>query len=300
MSDEARVGGKPDMRFDTITFMSDYGYDDEFVGVCKSVIRSIAPEVAVIDLTHGIRAHDVRAASLLLARSAQWLNPGVVLAVVDPGVGTRRRAIAVEVGGGTSVLVGPDNGLLAPAVQMVGGATKVVELVNERYRLQRPGVTFDGRDVFAPAAAYICRGVPLEEFGPTVDPNSLTPALVPVARDLPDGGRACEVLWIDRFGNAQLNVAPEDVADLGVPVRIEVGSEFSRSVRVVGAFDDLADGEVGLVVDSYGLLAVALRRRSAAEEIGLREGSEVVLRPIGVQTPVDVKIRTGDAEEGGR
>ena len=116
------------MRFDTISFLSDYGTTDEFVGVVHSVIRQIAPEVRVIDLSHHVPAHDVRSGGLTLARSAQYLAPGVVLAVVDPAVGTARRAIAVEVGDGASILVGPDNGLLAPAVAMVGGATRAVEL----------------------------------------------------------------------------------------------------------------------------------------------------------------------------
>ena len=140
-------------RFDTITFLSDYGTGDEFVGVVHSVIRSIAPEVRVIDLTHEIRPYDVRAGSLTLGRAAQYLCPGVVLAVVDPGVGTSRRGIAVEVGGGQSYLVGPDNGLLASAVAMSGGATAAIELTNPTYQLPAPGATFAGRDIFAPAAA---------------------------------------------------------------------------------------------------------------------------------------------------
>src|SRR3954447_1392346 len=156
--------------YDTISFLSDYGTDDEFVGVVKSVIRQLAPAVAVIDVTHGIAPHDVRGGALTLARSAQYLAPGVVLAVVDPGVGTERRAVAVEVGDGISVLIGPDNGLLAPAVAMVGGATRAVELTNPDYQQPAPGPTFDGRDVFAPAAAHLCNGVPLSEFGPEIDP----------------------------------------------------------------------------------------------------------------------------------
>jgi S-adenosylmethionine hydrolase len=117
-------------RYDTITFLSDYGLVDEFVGVVKSVIRSIAPDAVVIDLTHEIEPHDVRGGGLTLARSAQYLAPGVVLAVVDPGVGSDRRAVAIEVGDGQSVLLGPDNGLLASAVAMVGGADRAVALTN--------------------------------------------------------------------------------------------------------------------------------------------------------------------------
>src|SRR5688500_18743593 len=190
-------------RFDTITFLSDYGTGDEFVGVVHSVIRSIAPHVTVIDLTHEIPPYDIRAGSLTLGRAAQYLCPGVVLAVVDPGVGTLRRGVAVEVGGGQSYLVGPDNGLLASAVAMCGGATAAVELANPEYHLEAPGATFAGRDIFAPAAAHLCLGVPLEELGPPVDPLSLLPGLLPLTRD-EDGALVAEVLWVDRFGNSQL------------------------------------------------------------------------------------------------
>ena len=163
------------LRYDTISFLSDYGHDDEFVGVVQSVIRAIAPEVAVIDVTHQVPPHDVRAGGLALARSAQYLCPGVVLAVVDPGVGGARRAVAVEVGDGASVLVGPDNGLLAPAVALVGGADRAVELTEPDYQLEAPGPTFAGRDVFAPAAAHLCAGVDLAELGPEIDPAGLLP-----------------------------------------------------------------------------------------------------------------------------
>src|SRR5438270_9061425 len=142
--------------YDTVSFLSDYGSVDEFVGVCKAVIRNIAPHAAVIDLTHEIAPHDLRAGGLALARCSQYLPSGVVLAVVDPGVGTDRRAVAVEVAGGEGVFVGPDNGLLASAVAMTGGATRAVSLTNPDYQLDAPGPTFAGRDVFAPAAAHLC------------------------------------------------------------------------------------------------------------------------------------------------
>src|SRR5207237_4504276 len=158
--------------YDTISFLSDYGLADDYVGVVKAVVRGIAPHVTVIDITHEIPPHDVRAGALTLARSAQYLPRGVVLAVVDPGVGTDRRAIAVEVSEGQGVLVGPDNGLLAPAVAMTGGAGRVVSLTNADYQLPAPGPTFAGRDVFAPAAAHLCAGVDLAELGDPVDPNT--------------------------------------------------------------------------------------------------------------------------------
>ena len=188
-------------RYSTISFISDYGLQDEFVGVVHSVIASIAPDVRIIDITHNISPHNVRAASLALSRSASYLPSGVVLAVVDPGVGTNRRPVAVEIGEGASVLVGPDNGLLGPTAAMAGGVSRAVELTVERYWMPRQhelGLTFDGRDVFAPAAAHLCNGVPMHELGPAIDPASLIPGLIPVSFTDSENITA-EVLWVDRF-----------------------------------------------------------------------------------------------------
>ena len=261
-------------RYDTISFLSDYGLVDEFVGVVKSVIRSLAPHAAVIDVSHDVPAHDVRAGSLTLARSAQYLAPGVVLAVVDPGVGTDRRAVAVEVAGGEGVFVGPDNGLLASAVAMTGGAERAVALTDVEYHLEvAPGATFAGRDVFAPAAAHLCNGVPIGDLGEAIDPVSLLPGVLPLSRR--EGERVkAEVLWVDRYGNAQLNLDPDDVAHLGERLTLHVGGRV-RAARRVAAFAQLSAGEVGLVVDSYGLLAVTVDRHSAAEELALAAGDAV-------------------------
>ena len=280
-------------RFDTVSFLSDYGLDDEFVGVVKSVIRSIAPHVAVVDVTHGIPPHDVRAGSLTLARSVQYLCPGVVLAVVDPGVGTDRRAIAVEVGGGQSYLVGPDNGILAAAVAMCEGATRAVSLTEPRYQLPAPGSTFDGRDVFAPAAAHLCNGVDLLELGDEVDPATLRPGIMPVSRH-DDEGLVAEVLWVDRFGNAQLNVDPLDIDGWGDRVHMRVRGSV-RIARRVGSYAEIGTGELGLVVDSYGLLSIATDRQSAAELLAIDAGDEVVLtepsagNEAGPSVPVDLQ-----------
>jgi S-adenosylmethionine hydrolase len=262
-------------RFDTITFLSDYGTSDEFVGVVHSVIRSIAPHVGVIDLTHEIPPYDVRAGSLTLGRSAQYLCPGVVLAVVDPGVGTARRGIAVEVGDGQSYLVGPDNGLLASAVAMSGGATGAVELTNPDYQLAAPGPTFAGRDVFAPAAAHLCNGVPLSDLGPAVDPLSLLPGLMPLPSER-DGALVAEVIWVDRYGNCQLNLDPDEIDHLGPRVQLRWGDDV-RPAQRAPTYDGIAAGQIGLVVDSYGMLSVCLGRRSAADELGLHVGTEVAL-----------------------
>lgn len=282
-------------RYDTITFLSDYGRTDEFVGVVHSVIRSIAPQVAVVDLTHDITPYDVRAGGLALARATPHLCPGVVVAVVDPAVGTSRRPIAVEVGDGASVLVGPDNGVLAPAVALCGGASRAVQITNPDYRLPGEATTFDGRDVFAPAAAHLCLGVDLAELGPPIDAVSLFPAMVPLPRE--DEGRLhAEVLWVDRYGNAQLNVDPDELAPYADHVRL-VMAGGARSARRVTAFAELDDREIGLVTDAYGLVAVVLHKASAAGELGLSAGSEVTIEVLdeqgrsGIITPVDIGPR---------
>jgi S-adenosylmethionine hydrolase len=271
--------------YDTISFLSDYGTDDEFVGVVRSVVRELAPHVSVIDLTHGITPYDVRAGSLALARSISYVPSGVVLAVVDPGVGTSRRAIAVEVADGEGVLVGPDNGLLAPAVAMTGGAGRAVQLNNSDYQLQSPGATFDGRDVFAPAAAYLCNGVDLGELGDPVDADLLFPGVVPLPQ-VDETTVIAQALWTDRFGNVQLNVGPDDMppgfddviqARCSAPAAASGG--VTRVVRRVESFAAVAPGAVGLIVDSNGMLALVMDQRSAAEELGLANGDQVVLTP---------------------
>jgi S-adenosylmethionine hydrolase len=272
--------------FQTVSFLSDYGLEDEFVGVVKAVIRGIAPGAAVIDIAHQVPPHDVRAGGLVLARTMQYLPPGVVLAVVDPGVATERKAVAVEVGGGLgedgdeeprSVVLGPDNGLLAPAVALAGGARRVVALTNEEFHLPAPGPTFTGRDVFAPVAAHLCNGAELDELGEPLDPNLLMPGILPLSR-VEEGAVESEVLWVDRFGNAQLNVDPAEIDDLGSPLVLRMGERSRTAVRAV-SYAELSPGQVGLVVDSYGLVSVALDRRSAAEELRLGAGDAVRIEP---------------------
>lgn len=268
-----------------VSFLSDYGRADEFVGVCHAVMLDIAPTVRIVDITHDVPAFDVRAGALALVRAVQYLPEGVVLAVVDPGVGSDRRCIAVAVENG--YLVGPDNGLLAPAVAMLGGPTRVVELAVTEYQLPSPGPTFAGRDVMAPAAAHLSAGVPMAALGPEVDATSLTPALVPLPRDEDHGRIAGEVLWVDRFGNCQLNIAPEQLeiagASPGDALEVSFGDATTtadppaRRARWVRAFADAKPSELVLLVDSYGMCALALDRRSAATELGLRAASPVTL-----------------------
>lgn len=281
------------LRYDTISFLTDYGLDDEFVGIVRSVVRSIAPEVAVVDVTHAIPPHDVRAGGLALARAAAYLCPGVVLGVVDPGVGTARRAVAIEVGDGASVLVGPDNGLFAPAVAMVGGATAAYELTNVDYHLPAPGATFAGRDVFAPVAAHLCAGVPLDELGTRIDPHSLMPGIFPLSR-WEDDALVCEVLWIDRYGNVQLNIGEDDLEPFGPAVRVRTGGR-TRIGHRVDSYAAIKTGELGLVVDSYGLVSLAVDRASAAVDLGTHAGAQVTLEPCEPDdnAPPAVQVRLG-------
>jgi len=282
-------------RYETVSFLSDYGTTDEFVGVVHSVIRDLAPHARVIDLTHGVAPFDVRAGSLALARSISYVAAGVVLAVVDPGVATARKAIAVEVAGGEGVLVGPDNGLLAPAVAMAGGAERAVALTNADWHLPSIGATFAGRDVFAPVAAQLCNGVDLTELGELIDADLLLPGVVALPQ-ADDSKVIAQVLWVDRFGNAQLNVGPDDLpAAFGSRVEVRCSSPTDptggvvRSAVRATSYAELGGGAVGLVLDSSGLLAVSMDQRSAAEELGLDVGDQVTLTAsddAGITQPV--------------
>lgn len=266
-----------------VGFLSDYGTADEFVGVCKGVVASIAPQARVVDLTHDLPPHDVAAGALALVRAVQYLPEGsLILAVVDPGVGTERRLVAVACDQAT--FFGPDNGLLAPAVAMLGGAQSVVALTDAEYHLPAPGPTFAGRDVLAPALAHHAAGVALGDLGIAVDPATLVPGLVGLPRFTPGGAVEAQVWWVDRFGNCQLNVGPDELEALGAERdgRIEVRmGDAVRVARWVHTYADAKPSELVLLVDSYGLCALALDRRSAAAELGLTGASPVTLVPPG-------------------
>ncbi len=276
-----------------IAFASDYGLSDEFVGVCKAVMLGLAPDVRILDVSHDIPAHDVRAGALLLVRAVQYLpDDCVVVAVVDPGVGTSRRLVGVEVAGG--VLLGPDNGLLAPAVAMAGGALAVVSLDNPDYQLPAPGRTFAGRDVLAPAAGHLAAGVGLADLGSPVDPAGLVPGLVSLPEVRDDGSIVGEVWWVDRFGNCQLNIDPDELgsggAGPGSRVEVRLANEI-RVARWVHTYAEAKPSELVVLVDSYGLVALAFDREPASTALGLRAGSGVTLIPEGVA--VDLTIRGG-------
>jgi S-adenosyl-L-methionine hydrolase (adenosine-forming) len=288
-----------------VFFLSDFGTADEFVGVVHAVIAARAPGTTVIDLTHHIPPFDVRSGSHTLVRAVPHLGAGVVLAVVDPGVGTARRGICIEVpvpAGGTLYFVGPDNGLLVAAAEAAGEAplTRVVELARDPEPADR-GATFDGRDLFAPVAAALCSGAAsLEQLGKPVEAASLVRLLGGVVEQgrLHDG-RTClraEVTWVDHFGNLQLAATVADARVAGLPVvgsielaaRIESGREYLDGLphslvpdgvrlRCVEAFGELKQGEFGLIADANGHLAIVAGEASAAHWLNVVAGELLVL-----------------------
>ena len=265
-----------------ITFLSDYGTDDEFAGVCRAVIARIAPDARVIDLTHGIRRHDVRDGAIALANALPFAPAGVHLAVVDPGVGTERRPVAVRVAEEDRILVGPDNGLLSLAWERLGGPVEAVDVRDVEFRLEPASSTFHGRDLFAPVAASLAVGAELTRGGRADRPSTSLNALeIPAPRIWPDRIVA-HVVRTDRFGNVALNVRHEDLADgplrLGQSLAIESAGE-RVGARSRATFEDVRPGELLLYEDSTRTLALAVNRGSAAELLRLRRDDEVVLRP---------------------
>jgi len=263
-----------------ISFLSDFGHEDEFVGVVHGVIARIAPEVRVIDIGHDFPRGDIQAASLALLRAIQYMPDGVALAVVDPGVGTERPAIAARTPWG--YFVGPDNGVMAAAVAMVGGADLIVAIENEGYRLPAEGATFHGRDVFGPAAAVLASGeAEIGDLGSEVDPGLVVPMMIPLVEADAFGAVNGEVLWVDHFGNAQTNVTPADLAGIGLEprgdVELIVAGTHNR-LPWVEAYAHVPFGEALLHIDSYGQIAIAIRDGRADEVYGLAQGTSVTFR----------------------
>lgn len=264
-----------------ITFLSDYGYDDEFAGVCRAVISQIAPGAPLIDLTHGIARQDIRQGAIALANALPSCPPGVHLAVVDPGVGSERRAVAVAAAEGR-FLVGPDNGLLSRALDRLGGALDAVELSRSPFRLEPVSPTFHGRDLFAPVAAHLSLGAHLEEAGEPIDPSSLTELELPEPR-IGDGEVVAHAIHVDGYGNVTLNLDGSMLAS--GPLRrgegLEVRAPDGRWEAVwARTFADVGPADVLLFEDSSGALALAVSGGSAAGLMDLRPDSEVTLRPL--------------------
>jgi S-adenosyl-L-methionine hydrolase (adenosine-forming) len=265
-----------------ITFLSDYGLEDDFVGVCHGVIATICPEARVIDVGHGVARHDVRGGALLLRGAVPYMPVGVHLAVVDPDVGAARRAVALRVAD-ERLLVGPDNGLLMPVAERCGGIVAAVDIARSRFRLEPVSATFHGRDIFAPIAARLASGLGLAEVGEPVDPAELAPLELPQPRREGDV-LVAHAMYIDRFGNVQLDADHRDLAEsglkLGRPVKLELDSGHQRQAIYARTFADVGAGELLIYEDAHAVLALAVNYGSAAEQLGLQVDQELrIARP---------------------
>ena len=264
-----------------ITFLTDFGLDDEFVGVCHGVIERVAPGTRVIDINHGIRPQAVLQGALSLANALPYMPVGVHLAVVDPEVGGDRRAVGLR-GSDGRVYVGPDNGLLVVAAERLGGIDAAHELTNRELWLEHVSWTFHARDIFSPVAAHLASGRPLEDVGPAVEPSTL------VRIDLPEptvreGLIVARCLSVDRFGNVELNVRRRHLEQAAIALgdRIEVELARERYYAIAAAtFSDVRDGDVVVFEDSYGSVAIAISRGSAAETFVIAPGDRVALRAL--------------------
>jgi S-adenosyl-L-methionine hydrolase (adenosine-forming) len=262
-----------------VTFLSDYGTADEFVGVVHAVIARIAPEARVIDISHGIPRHRVLQGALTLARSLPYAPPGVHLAVVDPEVGARRRAVALRTADEDRLLVGPDNGLLLPAAERFGGIAEAVEISASPWRLEPVAATFHGRDVFAPVAARLARGAPLADAGPPLEPVELVPLEMPHPRRT-EGALVATVIGVDAFGNVSLLADHTDLAAAGLrighPVAVTAGGE-RIDATYARTFADVRPGDALVYEDAAGTAAIAINTGEAAPALDVRPGDEVAI-----------------------
>jgi S-adenosyl-L-methionine hydrolase (adenosine-forming) len=260
-----------------ICFLSDFGLADDFVGTCKGVMLRIAPGVAIVDLTHEVPGFEVESGAEVLHHATRYMpEDAIYLAVVDPGVGTERRALALGMVGG-GFLVGPDNGLLVPAAEALGGISEVTLLNDERYHIRPVSNTFHGRDVFAPVAAHLAAGVELSDLGEAADPSSLVYLGLPgiEQRGIADEGVAARIIAIDRYGNARLSVMQEESGlEYGVELKIDAG-DGEMPVRYLETFGSASAGELVLVPDSHWRLSLAINKGNAAQALGLRVGGRV-------------------------
>jgi S-adenosyl-L-methionine hydrolase (adenosine-forming) len=267
-----------------VTFLSDYGLEDEFVGVCHGVMLKIAPHLRILDIHHNILRQDIRHGAIVLEQSVPFMPDSVHLAVVDPGVGTGRRAVAVESKWG-EVFVGPDNGLLLPAVEAAGGVSRAVTITDERFLLTPISRTFQGRDIFAPAAAHIANGVDPSELGEAVDAAELVSLEMPRAW-VHDDHLHAEVLQVDRFGNLQFDLERSQLEDVGLlnGGKLEVRLEGHRVTVPLGAsFGDVEAGEFVMIEDSYRYLSLAVNKGDAAAKLRAGAGSTAIIG--GVDPP---------------
>ena len=277
---EKRSGGsrKKTVRSNRITFISDFGQGDGWTGICKAVIKDINPDADIIDIAHDIPVFDIRKGAFVLATAVQYVKAAAHMAVVDPGVGGQRRPVIIRTVNG-SLFVGPDNGLLLPAAERDGGVDKAVSISNPAYMLDEGLATFNARDVFAPVSAHITKGVGLDEFGEAIDTGTLTPGPWGDARMSSQGWEA-EVIDVDRFGTARLNIQSHDAGKIGLEIDKKSGlilSSRTEDISFKRTFGDVSPGEPVMLIDSSGFLSIAVNMGSAADKLGLYVGMRLHL-----------------------
>lgn len=263
--------------FDCLSLLTDFGLDDGFVAACHGVASRIAPGIRIIDITHLVPPGDVRRGAAVLAQTLPYLPRGVHVAVVDPGVGTARRAVAVRAG--EHILVGPDNGVLSWAVGAAGGASSAYELTNDELWVHPVSQTFHGRDVFTPVAAHLATGTHIGAVGAPLDVAGLVTLPAPASR-VRDGEVEGEVVSVDRFGNVQLSITAADMTSLGIGPggRVTVrGADWQASAPYLGTFAAAGAGELVVFTDSAGLVSLAVNAGDAARRLGLSPGAAVRL-----------------------
>ena len=269
--------------FRFITFLSDYGLEDEFVGVCRGVIKRLAPDVQILDIAHGIPPQDVSAGATVLAQAVLYMPPAVHLAIVDPGVGTPRRAVVIATNSGP-LLLGPDNGVLCLAVEALGGATRAFAITNQALFLEAPSRTFHGRDIFAPVAARLALGMELEEVGEAVPIEGLTRIDMPPAR-VDDDHVHSRVVQIDHFGNLQLNFGRTELEGIGIllgdEIEVRVGGR-SFKAPYSQAFSEVKKGGLILLEDSHRHLMLAVNMGNARETLEARRGDPVIIARVQI------------------
>lgn len=272
--------------YQCLSFLTDYGLEDGFVAACHGVALQITPDTRILDITHLVPPGDIRRGAAVLAQTVPYLPRAVHVAVVDPGVGTSRRGVAVEAASG-SVFVGPDNGLLSWAVEESGGAVAAVSLTNPALWLEETTATFHGRDIFMPAGARLAAGTPLEAAGQSLASTSLVTLDRPASR-VSGSAAEGEVVTVDRFGNVQLSVTAADAAAAGAvpgaPVRVRWTdrdrtdrdrNDSETVIRFGRTFGDVPPGELVIYPDSAGLIAIAVNQGDAAGRLSLRPGMPV-------------------------
>ena len=264
-----------------VCFLSDFGLADDFVGTCKGVMLGVTPGLTIIDLTHDVPGFAVEVGAEILEHATRYMPADAVyLAVVDPGVGTERRSLALRTER-DALLVGPDNGLLMPAADALGGVAEAVVLDNPDYHVHPVSNTFHGRDVFSPATAHLAAGAPPAQLGQSHPPASLMRLEAPI--DLGDPGETLEggIISIDRFGNARLSIGYEDSGlEYGDWLEIDAG-DGQMSVRYVETFGASKAGELVLVPDSHWRLSLCVNRGNAAQALALKRGGRVRLTRTG-------------------